>query len=144
MPIRGRKRPTPSRHRGFTLVEIAVVLAISGLLASTAWASWRGHLRRVQRVEAATALQRLERAQVAHFARFGRYADALDRLPGGPPALAAGGHFRLTLRSDAGDRYLATAAAVDAAPGDGDCGVLELRVRGVITEQLPSARCWLP
>jgi type IV pilus assembly protein PilE len=144
MPSGVRCRTAPWRRRGFTLVEIAVVLAISGLLASAAWGSWRGHLRRVQRVEAATALHRLERAQVAHFARFGRYADALDELPGGPPAIAAQGHFRLTLRSDAGDGYLATAATVDVAPGDGDCGVLELRVRGVITEQLPSARCWLP
>ncbi len=130
------------RPKGFTLVEIAVVLAITGLLATTAWASWRGHLRRVERVEAAVALQALERAQAVHFARFGRYADALGDLPGAPPALAARGHYRLALRSDAGDGYLASAVALDAAADD--CGVLELRVRGAITEQLPSARCWLP
>lgn len=144
MTSRGRGRSTSWRQRlrGFTLIEIAIVLAITGLLATAAWPSWRDHLRRVYRVEATTALQKLERAQVAHFARFGRYTGALDELPGAPSALSSGGHFRLTLRSDAGDRYLATAAAVDDAGGD--CGVLELRVRGAITEQLPSARCWLP
>lgn len=129
---------------GFTLAEVATVLAISAVLAMAAWPSWRAQLLRSRRVEATTSLQQLQRAQAGYFTRFGRYAGRLDQLPDGPRELSDGSHYRLTLRSDGTEGYRALAAAQAGQADDRDCAAIELRVRGAISEQLPSARCWLP
>lgn len=127
--------------RGFTLVEVAIAAAIVGILATAAWPSWRGQLLRSHRVEASTALQRLQAMQARHYARFGRYAGRLDELPGAGAGL---GHYRLSLSAPGPDGYRAVAAAVGAQADDRACAEIELRVRGAVSVQLPSARCWLP
>jgi len=132
--------------RGFTLVEVATVLAIVAVLTSAAWPSWREQVLRSRRIEAASTLQRLQLAQAGHFARFGRYAASLSPLALGLGAgeISAGGHYRLTLQADGADGYRAVASALAAQADDRACAEIELRVRGAIAEQLPSLRCWRP
>lgn len=132
----------PRRTRGFTVIEIAIVLAISGILATAAWPSWRDQLLRSHRIEATMALQRLQAAQARHYESFGWYADGLDRLAGAPALTTDGGHYRLTLRSDRAENYVAVATALGGQAEDRGCAQIELQVRGAISVQLPDGRCW--
>ena len=137
------RAPAPGA-RGFTLVEVATVLAIAGVLAAAAWPSWREQLLRGRRVEATVALQRLQLAQAGHHDRFGQYAQRLEQLAGGPGALSDGGHYRIALVADGGEGYRALAIAQGGQAGDRGCAEIELRVQGAVSAQLPSAQCWLP
>ena len=135
-------RQSCSTARGFTLVELMIAATVAALLAGLAWPSLRDTLLRSRRVDATTALQRLQLAQERFRAAQGGYAVRLDLLPGSGPR-SADGHYQLSLRADGPDRYLAHATAIGLQASDAGCELLTLRVDGAITEQLPSARCWL-
>lgn len=70
-----RSRP---RAHGFTLVEVMIVVAIIGILASIALPSYTRYVAQARRTEAQTALmdlaQRQERWRVNH-ASYGNYND---------------------------------------------------------------------
>ena len=48
--------PDPSVRRGFTLVELVLVLALSGMLAAMALPAWQSYLLRAARADGAAAL----------------------------------------------------------------------------------------
>ena len=55
--------PAVQPAAGFTLVELAVVCAIAGVLAAVALPSYQSHLLRAGRADAVDALTRLQMAQ---------------------------------------------------------------------------------
>ena len=59
----------PKTHRGFTLIEVMIVVAIVGILSAIALPSYNEYIRRVHRAEARAALlqgaQWMERAATA-------------------------------------------------------------------------------
>lgn len=65
-------------HRGFTLVEMLIVISIISILAAIAYPSYRSQVLKTQRTEAKTALadtaQRLERC----YTQFNVYNDTDD------------------------------------------------------------------
>lgn len=71
-------RQSATRRRGFTLVELMIVLAIIAILAAIAYPSYRAQVLKSQRTEAKTALldtaQRLERC----FTQFNAYDNTDD------------------------------------------------------------------
>ena len=135
--------PCPPRHpgRGFSLVEIAVVLAVSALLALLAVPGYLDQLARSRRSDATAALQRLQWAQQRHHQAHGRYAERLAELRG-VGARSEGGHYRLELLSLGHDGYAAMAHAEPSQARDRDCPALTLQVDGAITQRRPSAACW--
>ena len=73
------------RVRGFTLVELMVVLVIAGILAAIAVPMYTGYVRRAHRAEAQSALLELARALEAYRSRTLSYADSAQSGPPGPP-----------------------------------------------------------
>jgi type IV pilus assembly protein PilE len=96
-----------SCRRGFTLLELLVVVVVVGVLAALASAGYRQVINRAHRVDARTALLRVQYQQERHYAQFNRYAT--DLL-----APAASGGLGLSSRSDTGDYDLALEAMDDA------------------------------
>ena len=132
---------------GFGLVELAVVLALLAILVAAAWPSWQSHLQRNRRLDATGALMRVQRAQASFHDNFGVYAAALDQLRdklGNIGASSRAGHYRLSLQADGPQNYLAVAEAQAGQAADSDCIRIVLSVRGLVSEQQPSERCWLP
>ena len=129
--------------RGFTLVELCVVLALAGLLATLAWPSWQSQLQRGYRADAVTALMRVQLAQESHRAHHGLYAAQLKVLTGAAAPTSGQGLYDIEL-TGGGDRYeaRARARAGSAVASDRACAELRLQVRDGLSEYAPSARCW--
>ena len=73
--------------RGFSLIELLVVLLIVGLLASLAWPSYRAHVQRSHRVQAATTLLQAQQFMERFYSVQGSYLNAAGQKPSLPAAL---------------------------------------------------------
>jgi type IV pilus assembly protein PilE len=149
--------PAPTRDstthgpRGFTLLEILIVLVVVALLAAFALPGYRGQALRAHRVEAQAALLDLAAAQERHHLRHLRYAtDALltsappDGL--GLPRYTRNGRYSIDIAAgaDASD-FTATATAVGEQATDTGCTRFSIDARGVRTATGtggPSGTCW--
>jgi type IV pilus assembly protein PilE len=141
---------------GATLIELVVALAVLGILATLAVASYRGHVLRANRTEARTALLTIATAQEMFHLRCLRYAAVLD--PQAPPdcdalALRLGGatgrgYYAVSITAADADGWTARALA-SGPPQDADtrCRAFELSAGGA-RRALDAARrdssleCW--
>lgn len=143
--VRGRSRPT----KGFTLVEVMIVVAIVAILSAVAYPSYTEYVRRGQRAEARTQL--LEAAQFMQ--RFYAANDRYDAVRGGggvqlPEQLRQSpstGAARYNIAVNATPTAY-TLQAVPAGTMAGDrCGTITLDSNGrrnVEGASSPAAECW--
>lgn len=135
------RMPAAPPAAGFTLVEVAVVCAMVGVLAAVALPSYKHHLLRSGRADAIDALTRLQIAQAQYHAAHGLYATELTVLRGVPQPASAQGLYMLSMSRN-GDGYRATALAQGRQRKDTDCTVLSVEVAQGFTHLGPSTRCW--
>ncbi len=74
------------RRLGFTLLEVMIVVAIIGILSSTAIAMFRLQQQRAKRSEAMTNLEAIAKMERAYFGENGSYPSAIPV----PPAMIPG------------------------------------------------------
>ena len=67
-------------RKGFTLIELMLVLTIVGILASVAILSYRHFTKKAQSVEAEVAIAEIHRLQQIHHAQSGSFADDLSAI----------------------------------------------------------------
>lgn len=65
------------RRHGFSLIEIMVVVAIIGVLASIAIPLYTGHIRKARRSEAMAALQTIALYEEKGMAEFSKYGNGI-------------------------------------------------------------------
>jgi len=134
-------------YRGFTLIEVLVVLALTALLAGLVWPAYQAQIQRARRVQARVVLldsaQRLERL-LATSASGLLPPDAASRLP----SASAGGSYRLGLLLDAaGSGYTLSAEPLAAGQRSDACGTFWLNhlgqqgVRGAAAG-VSAEECW--
>jgi len=131
-------------RRGFSLVEICVVLALTGIVATLAWPSFQSQLQRGRRADGVAALLRVQMAQESYRAHHGLYATQLAALRGASASHSAQGLYDIEMAGDGITRYEALARARPGSPValDRDCAVLRLHVRDGQAEFAPSRQCW--
>jgi type IV pilus assembly protein PilE len=69
------------RSRGFTLIEVMIVVAIIGILAAVAYPSYSEYVRRGRRSEAQTALLEASQFMQRFYAANGRYDPTIESPP---------------------------------------------------------------
>lgn len=130
------------RHRGFTLIEVAIVAAVAALLVAVAWPSQKAQLQRARRADAVAALTRVHVAQEQYRAHHGLYAPTLAVLVGAASPRSPEGHYDIAIETVDGESVRVAAAARGAQAGDGECARLTLALNQGLADHGPSARCW--
>ncbi|QEM83882.1 type IV pilin protein [Halomonas binhaiensis] len=115
-----------SREEGVTLLELLVVLAITGLLSAIAVPIYRDYLKAARvadgRVALSDAAARLERCYTRAFSY---HHASCGEVSGHSPQ----GYYQVSMKSEAG-RYHLTAKALDKSEVSAPCATLVLQQDG--------------
>lgn len=143
--------------RGFTLIEIMLVVAIVGILASVAYPSYMSQVRKSRRSDAVAAISRVQQAQERWRANKTIYASNTEMTAPTNPALANppilsglglsatsdGGYYTVVISSNTGTSYTVTATGVSGKSqyADTGCSTLSVNVANGASAVMPTA-CW--
>lgn len=141
-----------ARLRGFTLIELMVVVAIVAILAAIAIPSYSRYTYRARRAEGQALLMHIANAQERYYAVHHRYGDlAAIGYSSAATAFSESGHYQaqVTLKDTNGEgqAYLATATGQGVQAAD-TCGALSIdntgtRLPGISdTSRHANGRCW--
>lgn len=127
------------KQKGFTLVEVMVVVAIIGILAAIALPSYQNYVLKSNRVDAFEDLQAAAALQEKFYAVNRTYS--ANANPFGPNATvnSSRGFYEISV-AVAGRQYTITATAITGQPqaNDAGCTTLTLTRSG----QKTPAACW--
>lgn len=144
-------QPRVSNARGFTIIELIIVVTIIGLLSIFAYPSYLDHVRRSNRNDARAALTRVANDLERFFATNNAYTTDMSDLSlnmTGGAAYSENGHYTVSVAAGpTGDittsyQITATAVAGGAQATDEHCQSLTLNSQGVRTPDPATQPCW--
>ena len=131
--------------RGFTLVELMIVVVIIGILAAFAYPSYQEQVRKTKRSDGKAMLMEVAQELERCYTRFGAYDNAACSAANDLPKTSPEEHYEISATA-----LSATAFTLDATPqgsqaNDTECAVLRLTSTGVQGSQggnLDPNGCW--
>ena len=115
------------RLRGFTLLELVIVMAIVSILGALAAASYGRYAFRARRADAKHMLMTIAQGEERWYATYNRYTDDLGKFGYADPAISPHAYYEVTLAVEGKD---AQAYVVSAIPinnqTDDTCGSLTI------------------
>ncbi len=140
-----------SRSKGFTLIELMIVVAVVGILGAIAYPAYQDSVRKSRRADAKAVLLEAAQWMERFYTQHSRYDQErgggavvlpLTKAPktGGP----AGGYYTITLSAVGQDTYTLTATPLATGGQNSDtCGTMTLNNAGVKTVSSGTlAQCW--
>lgn len=137
-----------SRMRGFTLIEVMIVVVIIGILAAIAYPSYQEHVRKARRADAQTALLELAQFMERHYTANGRYLTADDAAPDLPfdeaPKDGSSKYYDLSFAATPTASSYTLSAEPKGVMSDDACGTLTLSNTGAKGQAAGAslAQCW--
>lgn len=120
----------PHSNKGFTLIEVMIVIVVVGILAAIAYPSYDESVKRANRSEGQALLNDAAARQERFYAQNYKYTTTISDLYGGSATTKSSetGKYNLSLSSPGGDGgYTLTA---NAQFTDAKCGNLSLNALG--------------
>ena len=129
------------RFSGFNLVELLIVLAIVGILATIAVPSYQHYVRTTRRFEATSTLLRYQLEQADYYTQHSQYANDISQLPAPDGVNAntfADDYYTYSISTENNYTLIATAKDSGSQAKDVNCKKLTINRQSV---KLP-AQCW--
>lgn len=118
-----------TRCRGFTLLELMIVVAIIGIIASIAYPSYTSHMADARRADAQGALTSFANAMERYYTDEGSYSGstAAEVYKTQVPVDGGTAYYSLSIQAQTSSSYTLRATPVGVQAGD---GMLELDSTG--------------
>jgi type IV pilus assembly protein PilE len=129
--------------RGFSLIELMIVIAVVAILASIAVPSYRQYVLRAHRTEAKAALLNVAAAQEKFYLQNNTYTTALTAAPPAGLGIAAttrNGYYNIAIGGADNTSFSVTATATGAQTKDARCLTFTINELGVKTAT--NSDCW--
>ena len=133
-----------STQKGFTLVELMIVVVIVGILASVAYPAYQEYGRRAKRAEARNMLVQIAAEQERFYTRNDREYGTLAELGYAGTVTSENGHYVMTVSGVTGNKQSFTVTATPTGSfTDAGCGALTLTSTGQKGQAHGDAeKCW--
>ncbi len=133
------------RSRGFTLIELMVVVVIVAILVGIAYPAYVDQMRKTRRSEGKALLMEIMSAEERHYTENGSYTTDFTKLgySTATSVTSDGGWYKVTAGqcgSDALTLCVKLSAAPQGAQASDSCGTLTLDSRG--NKSPSTAGCW--
>jgi type IV pilus assembly protein PilE len=119
------------RSRGFTLLELIIVMAIFAILAAVATASYARYAFRSHRSDAHQVLLGIANDEERWYATYNHYTEDLSKFGFDEVAISPHGYYEVSVTVDGGpgQAYVVVATPIRAQAGDA-CGALSIDSQG--------------
>ena len=113
-----RIHTTPRASRGFTLIELMIVVAVIAILGAIAYPGYQESVRKGRRAEGRAALQELMQQQERYKTQFNRYSDTFAAGAQGVPfkTESEGGKYKLAAKLCSGKSDTTNCVLLEAVP----------------------------
>ena len=134
----------PVTNRGFTLIELMIVVLIVSIIGVIAYPNYRDYVVRAARSEAKGALISTAAKQEQYFINNKTYANSTALLGLDNPFITEGGKYQIQITSSSASAFSLTAVPQGGQTDDTDCMNFTLDSNGTkgVSGTAGAGTCW--